>query len=115
MPLPEAAVNRAGTEGTERRCVFSGHFGRDWPGDDGDYSACGGYGDSTAGLSCEFQPSQLQRQTWFRLSASSKSCQMSGGKVSSPSFIRFIAIRLAVLTRACRSAGEMPLTRPTIS
>ena len=63
----------------------------------------------------EFQSSQLQRQIWFRLSASSKSCQMSGGKVSSPSFIRFIAIRLAVLTRACRSAGEMPLNRLRIS
>jgi len=36
---------------------------------------------------------------------------MSGGKVSSPSFMRFIAIRLAVLTRACRSAGDMPLNR----
>jgi hypothetical protein len=50
-------------------------------------------------------------ETWIRLRACSKSSQMRGGKVSSPSFMRFIAIRLAVLARACRSAGEMPRNR----
>ena len=35
-------IQRAGGERTERRlCAFSGHSGRDWRGDDGDYNACG--------------------------------------------------------------------------
>ena len=49
--------------------------------------------------------------TWTRFIASVKSFQTSGGNSSAVSAIRLIAIRLALLQMAPRSAGEMPLTR----
>src|ERR1039457_62514 len=99
-------MNGDGAHGQSEGCAESAEGYREVNGVRGsfaDYSPSVGLQPLTwspPGLAGGFQPSQLQRQIWFRLSASSKSSQMSGGKLSSPSFIRFIAIRLAVLTRA---------------